>query len=154
MDFARSYSKSLLYDVSLLCLESLNPHLLMSGAPVMKSILAFASVVAFSVAPAFAGEGQVSNPSLAKMGLSGMKAMSDAQGMNVRGLSVAVVGGFSQASIHSGGGEASSTNFYFAAGKHSASGANLSGAAALNVSGYHTSLTVVAAGGFSTASAH
>jgi len=120
----------------------------------MKSILAFASVVAFSVAPAFAGEGQVSNPSLAKMGLSGMKAMSDAQGMNVRGLSIAVVGGFSQASIHSGGGEASSTNFYFAAGKHSANGANLSGAAALNVNGYHTSLTVVAAGGFSTASAH
>ena len=31
---------------------------------------------------------------------------------------------------------------------------NLSGAAALNVNGYHTSLTVVAAGGFSTASAH
>jgi|SRR5579862_7542644 len=118
----------------------------------MKILFALASIVAFSVAPAFAGEGQVSNQTLNKMGLSGMKVMSDQQGMQVRGLSIAVVGGFSQAASWTRGAEASTTNFYFAAGQHSASGGNLSGAATLNL-GYHSSLTIVAAGGFSSASA-
>jgi hypothetical protein len=128
----------------------------------MKILLGIASVIAFSVAPALAGEGRVSDQSLAKMGLSGMKAMSDAQGMHVRGLSIAVVGGISTATIHGSGGTATSTNFYFAAGKHSATGNNLSGAADLSstitTSGPHvtttTTVNIVAAGGFSSASAH
>jgi hypothetical protein len=118
----------------------------------MKILFALASIVAFSVAPAFAGEGQVSEQSLGKMGLSGMKAMSDAQGMQIRGQSIAVVGGFSQAATFGRGGEATSVNFYFAAGQHSASGGNLSGAATLTL-GRNSSLTIVAAGGFSSASA-
>ncbi len=125
----------------------------------MKSLFALASVIAFSVAPAFAGEGNVSSQSLSKMGLSGMKAMTDAQGSTIRGLSIAVVSGHSSAHVNDGEGNgASSYNSYFAAGHHSASGANLSAAASadIDVHGYHTSadIHIVAAGGFSTAHAH
>jgi hypothetical protein len=127
----------------------------------MKSLIALASVLALSVSPAFAAEGQVSHQSLAKMGLAGMTAMADAQGMQIRGLSVAVVGGASTATIHGAGGTATSSNFYFAAGKHSATGDNLSGAADLSSTitthGSHvstsTTVNIVAAGGFSSASA-
>ncbi len=125
----------------------------------MKVLLAFASVVLFSAASAFAADGQVSQNSLAKMGLSGMKAMSDVDGMQLRGLSIAVVSGYSSAHVNDGEGNgASSYNSYFAAGHHSASGANLSAAASadIDVHGYHTSadIHIVAAGGFSTAHAH
>ena len=51
----------------------------------MKTLLSIASVLVLSAAPAFAGEGHVSNQSLAKMGLSGMQTMSDAQGSQIRG---------------------------------------------------------------------
>ena len=90
----------------------------------MKTLLGIASVIAFSVSPALAGEGRVSDQSLAKMGLSGMKAMSDSQGMHVRGLSVAVAGGGSIAYINGVGGSAGSINYYYASGEHSASGVN------------------------------
>jgi type V secretory pathway adhesin AidA len=125
----------------------------------MKSLFALASVLIFSAAPAFAGEGQVSHQSLSNMGLTGMKAMTDAQGMQVRGLSVAVAGGHSTANVNLGfGNNASSSNFYFAAGKHSASGANLSAATivSIDVDGHYVSsnTTIIAAGGFSTAKAH
>lgn len=112
----------------------------------MKMLLAVASVLVLTAAPAFAAEGQVSDQSLAKMGLSGMQTMSDNDGMQVRGLSIAVVGGFSTASVPG----ASSTNFYFAAGHHSASGNNASVAG--SISGYH--VTIVGAGGFSSAHAY
>ena len=56
----------------------------------MKSLIALASVLALSVSPAFAADGHVSHQSLAKMGLAGMTAMADAQGAQIRGLSVAV----------------------------------------------------------------
>jgi hypothetical protein len=125
----------------------------------MKSLLGMAAVVAFSVVPALAGEGRVSDQSLAKMGLSGMKAMSDVQGMQFRGLSVEV-GGFSSATISGVGGSASSVNFYGATGKHSASGENLSVAgdvtSTITTHGSHvtttTTVNIVAAGGFSSAS--
>jgi len=111
-----------------------------------------------SAAPALAGDGQVSHKSLAKMGLSGMQTMSDSQGQQIRGLSVAVAAGGSIATIHGEGGSATSVNGYFAAGHHSASGNNVSFAAAGDVSvhGDHVSASVdfVAAGGASSAHAH
>ena len=123
----------------------------------MKSLIALAALVAFSAVPAFAAEGHVSSKSLANMGLAGMHQMNDAQGMTVRGLSVAVVSGKSTASIAGFGGSASSTNSYFAAGHKSAEGTNLSVAADGNITthGYHVTTTTnfVAAGGLSTASA-
>jgi hypothetical protein len=58
----------------------------------MKILLALASVVGLSVAPAFAGDGQISNRSLARMGLPGMKALSDTEGLSIRGTSIAIAG--------------------------------------------------------------
>ncbi|HEV8069487.1 MAG TPA: hypothetical protein VGP76_17230 [Planctomycetaceae bacterium] len=124
----------------------------------MKTLLSIASVLVLSAAPALAGDGQVSHKSLAKMGLSGMQTMSDSQGQQIRGLSVAVAAGGSIATIHGEGGSATSVNGYFAAGHHSASGNNVSFAAAGDVSvhGDHVSASVdfVAAGGASSAHAH
>jgi hypothetical protein len=125
----------------------------------MKSLIAFASVLALSV-PALAAEGHVSHQSLAKMGLAGMTAMADAQGMQIRGLSV-LVGGGSSAKISGVGGTASSTNFYAANGKHSASGENASVAgdvtSTIYTHGSHvatvTTVNVIGAGGFSSATA-
>ena len=70
----------------------------------MKSLYALAAIVAFSAAPAFAGEGHVSVNSLAKMGLSSMKSMDDAQGMKIRGTSIAIASGTSFAVQFGGGG--------------------------------------------------
>jgi hypothetical protein len=124
----------------------------------MKSLYALAAIVALSAVPAFAGEGQVSSKSLANMGLTGMKTMNDAQGKTVRGLSVAIVSGQSMAEISGEGGDAASTNAYYAKGHHSAFGANASFAASGDVTIKHGHTTVqidfVAAGGFSTAKAH
>jgi hypothetical protein len=125
----------------------------------MKSLIAFASVLALSV-PALAAEGHVSHQSLAKMGLAGMSAMADAQGMHIRGLSV-TVGGGSIAGIGGVGGGAASVNFYSANGKHSASGDNASVAGDLTSTvtthGSHvtttTTVNVIGAGGFSSATA-
>jgi hypothetical protein len=85
----------------------------------MKIVLCMASLVAFAVTPAFAGEGHVSNRSLSNMGLAGMKTLSDSQGMQVRGLSIAIAGGGSFASINGVGGSAGTINFYLAAGHRS-----------------------------------
>jgi len=124
----------------------------------MKTLLSIASVLVLSAAPAFAGQGQVSKQSLAKMGLSGMQIMSDEQGQQIRGTSIAVVAGGSIATIHGAGGSATSVNGYFAAGSHAAEGSNISVAAdaTVHVSGSHVTATinVVAAGGASQASAH
>ncbi|HEV8003087.1 MAG TPA: hypothetical protein VGP63_24590 [Planctomycetaceae bacterium] len=124
----------------------------------MKTLLSVAALVVLAAAPAMAGDGRVSHHSLSKMGLSGMQVMSDAQGMTVRGTSVAVVFGASYAHISGEGGSAGSVNGYFAAGHHSASGANVSFATAGDVSvrgdSVHVSADFVAAGGASTAHAH
>lgn len=87
----------------------------------MKSLLAVLTVLALSAVPALAGEGRVSDQSLAKMGLSGMTAMTDAHGLQIRGLS-ATVGGTGIASVP--GGVAS--NSYSAHGGHSATGGDVS----------------------------
>ena len=124
----------------------------------MKSLFALAAVVAFCATPAFAAEGQVSSKSLANMGLSSLKTMNDAQGMTIRGTSIAVVSGESWAHISGEGGSAASTNEYFAAGHHSANGTNVSFAAAGDVTIKGDDLKVnfgfVAAGGASSAHAH
>jgi hypothetical protein len=123
----------------------------------MKSLYAVAAIVALSAVPTFAGEGHVTTNSLAKMGLAGMKSMDDAQGMNIRGLSIAVVSGGSIAGIHGNGGAAASVNTYFASGKKSAEGSNLSYAVdgTITTHGNHvtTVTNFVAAGGASQASA-
>src|ERR1700728_1692362 len=82
----------------------------------MKSLYAVAAIVALSAVPTFASEGHVTTNSLAKMGLAGMKSMDDAQGMNIRGLSIAVVSGGGIAGIHGHGGAAAAVDTYFASG--------------------------------------
>jgi hypothetical protein len=49
----------------------------------MKTLFSIASVLVLSAGPAWAGDGQVSDHSLATMGLSGLRSLSDAQGMNI-----------------------------------------------------------------------
>jgi hypothetical protein len=51
----------------------------------MKRALGFVTVLLFSVAPALAGDGSVSQNSLSRMGLGGMKALSDRDGLAIRG---------------------------------------------------------------------
>jgi hypothetical protein len=131
----------------------------------MKSLIALASVVALSVAPAFAAEGHVSQKALANMGLSGMKAMADSQGSQIRGLAVAVAGGVGYSTISGVGGSTGELTFYGAAdtGKKgaSASGDNaaISGDATTTITthGSHVSTTttvnVIGSGGFSSAKA-
>jgi hypothetical protein len=54
----------------------------------MKNALSCTAViVVLCAAPALAGDGQVSSNQLAKLGLGGMKVMTDTQGMQVRGMS-------------------------------------------------------------------
>jgi hypothetical protein len=125
----------------------------------MKTLLSLASVLVLSPAPAMAGDGHVSSQSLAKMGLSGMHSMTDAQGSQIRGLSIAVAAGGSIAFIGGEGGGAASVNTYFAAGHKSASGNNVSfavdGTATLHGNGSITAtVNGVAAGGASSAKAH
>ncbi len=126
----------------------------------MKTLLSF--VLVLSAAPAFAGQGQVSHRSLSNMGLAGMTVMSDEQGSQIRGTSVAVAAGASIAFVGGPGSGAASVNGYFAAGHHSASGNNVSFAvgsvSTTTGSGNHTTTTTittfVAAGGASSAHAH
>jgi hypothetical protein len=124
----------------------------------MKTLLSIASVLVLAASPALAGEGQVSKQSLAKMGLSGMQTMTDSQGQQIRGLSIAVASGGSIAFIGGEGGGAASVNTYFAAGHHSANGSNVSyavsGSVTLHENGTVSATVVgVAAGGASSASA-
>ena len=72
------------------------------------------------------------------------------QGMAIRGLSIAVAGGRSTASVPG----ATTTNFYFAKGNHSATGKNLSLAGVAVAHGNHLTVTTIFAGGTSSASAH
>jgi hypothetical protein len=51
----------------------------------MKFFLASLSVLFLSVAPAFAGDGSLDQKSLSRMGLAGMKTLSDHDGMAIRG---------------------------------------------------------------------
>ena len=55
----------------------------------MKLFLGVAAIVCLTAASAKAGDGQLSSHSLAALGLGGMQAMSDDQGLDIRGLGVA-----------------------------------------------------------------
>jgi hypothetical protein len=54
----------------------------------MKTLIVFALLAALSSAPALAADGKVLHSSLAKMGLSGMKRMTDRDGASIRGRAV------------------------------------------------------------------
>jgi hypothetical protein len=60
----------------------------------MKLLIGWAAIVGLSAVSAMAGEGRLSNQSLAKIGLVGMKIMSDSQGLEIRGLGVADGSGY------------------------------------------------------------
>jgi hypothetical protein len=117
-------------------------------------VFALASILALSVVPAFAGEGQISSHSLNNMGLNGLHVMTDAQGMNVRGLSIAVVSGGSGAHLLGAGAGSS----YFAAGSgygtHSASGNSASVASDTLTIGHFSASFTAAAATTSSAKAH
>jgi hypothetical protein len=53
----------------------------------MKFALALAAVLALVASPALAGDGNVSPSKLKALGLGGIKVVSDAEGMKVRGMS-------------------------------------------------------------------
>ena len=55
----------------------------------MKTLLTLAAIVCLSALPARAADGQISKSTLAHLGLGGLTAMSDAQGLEIRGLGVA-----------------------------------------------------------------
>ena len=89
----------------------------------MKILLALVTVVILSAAPVLAGDGQISKSSLSRMGLPGMTAMSDADGMAIRGTSFAIAGSFSFASgvvmgpiIHVGSHHAAAATFAIGSG--------------------------------------
>lgn len=54
----------------------------------MKTLVTLAVVVCFASLPACAADGQISKSSLDRLGLAGLKPMSDVQGLEVRGLGV------------------------------------------------------------------
>ncbi len=102
----------------------------------MKRLLALAAVFAIVAGTAIAGDGQVPHRDLAKMGLSGMTTLSDAQGMQVRGTFV-----IATSSTNVPGG-VNIVNFHFS------NGTTFAISAKVTIGGG------VIAGGFSTASAH
>ncbi|HXY37032.1 MAG TPA: hypothetical protein VEI07_22585 [Planctomycetaceae bacterium] len=71
----------------------------------MRCFISAACVIALASAPALAGDGQVSKQSLSRMGLGGMKLVSDQEGLQVRGTSIAITfsasSGFPIVSINS-----------------------------------------------------
>jgi hypothetical protein len=119
----------------------------------MKYLLMTLAVVMIFAAPVLADNGNLSQNQLAKLGLSGMSAMSDAQGNAVRGMGFSVAFG---ASFAKQGNSAGSVNGYLAAdsGNHGslAGGANISVAGSAG-SGWFggTNWNVVGAGGASIA---
>jgi hypothetical protein len=54
----------------------------------MKTLIVFAFALALSSVSALAADGKVSHSSLAKMGLSGIKQMTDHEGSSIRGQAV------------------------------------------------------------------
>ncbi|HUE13678.1 MAG TPA: hypothetical protein VMR25_05905 [Planctomycetaceae bacterium] len=66
----------------------------------MKLLIGLAAIVGLSAVSAMAGEGRLSNQSLAKIGLVGMKVMSDSQGLEIRGLGVTDGSGYKKDDHH------------------------------------------------------
>lgn len=60
----------------------------------MKSLVVFASFVVLSSAPALAADRHVPQSSLAKMGLSSMRPLTDQEGLSIRGESILENGRF------------------------------------------------------------
>jgi hypothetical protein len=92
----------------------------------MKYVLPILAIVALFAGQAVAADGNVSSDILAKMGLSNMQVMSDAQGTSVRGMGFSAVAGSSTARLFG----SSATNSYVAVdtGKKTlAAGASVSG---------------------------
>lgn len=54
----------------------------------MKQLIGFAAIILLSAVSATAGDGRLSNQSLAAVGLGGMQLMSDDQGLDIRGMGV------------------------------------------------------------------
>jgi hypothetical protein len=79
----------------------------------MRRFISLACLIALTAAPAMAGDGQVSARSLARMGLNGMKVVSDSDGSRIRGLSFAFAG-----SAAFGGTTILSINSPFSVGNH------------------------------------
>jgi hypothetical protein len=102
----------------------------------MRRFVVFVGALALLSAPALAADGQVSQSSLTRMGLGGMKVVSDQAGLQVRGTSIAIA--FSASS----GTNILSINSPVSIGHHFAFSASV------GVSGS------AFAGGFSSASAH
>lgn len=67
------------------------------GGLAMKRMFCIAAAFALFASPALAGDGQISNAALARLGLGGMRPMSDSQGLAVRG-QFAIAGSFSYVS--------------------------------------------------------
>ena len=109
----------------------------------MKTVFAFATLVALSAGSAFAAEGQIADQTLSKMGLGGMKVMSDEQGMQVRGMAMVSVSGYSTAWNKN----AETFNQYSASGHEKAKGSSYS--IVFSKSGRH----LTAAGAFGGAKA-
>ena len=87
----------------------------------MKKFAIAALLACALVSPAAAGEGNVSNRALSSMGLSGLKVMSDDQGMNVRGMGYAAVSGTGSLNVLG----QTRTDSYVAIGRRSATGGNI-----------------------------
>jgi hypothetical protein len=104
--------------------------------PSVKFLLLFAALFGFSAAPAFAGDGHISKSGLSHMGLAGMKAMTDVDGMSIRGTSFVSVGSFT-----------------FVTGKPPAISVKTSSGATRTASTFVVSGGLTA-GGFASASAH
>ncbi len=122
----------------------------------MKYLLMTLAVVMMFAGPALAGDGNLSQSQLAKLGLSGMTVMSDTQGQAVRGMGFALAFGVGYATINKADPASAGTlNGYVAVGHHVAAGANISVAgAASGTSGSPTTWAVVGAVGGSVAISH
>ena len=123
----------------------------------MKTLFGAVSVIALGLSPVLAGEGNLSNQSLAKMGLAGMKTLSDNQGMQLRGLA-AQAGGWSSTTLIAVGGTTSETTAAYGAGHTRANTTDLSVSGAASVTttnhGSYGYLNIIAAGGVSSAHSH
>ena len=79
----------------------------------MKKVLVLTALIAMSAGSALAADDSISASRAARLGLSGMQPMSEAQGARIRGMGVAIVFGVGRA--QSGG--SSSTNGYLGASR-------------------------------------
>lgn len=122
----------------------------------MKYLLMTLAIVMMFAGPALAADhGNLSQSQLAKMGLSGMTAMSDTQGQAVRGMGFAVAFGIGYATISKEDpANAGTLNGYLAVGRHVAAGANISVAGAASGTNNRTTWAVVGAVGGSVAFSH